>query len=136
MKPVGLLDENYLSQPYLHFYKYLVNVRPIGQTLLDHGLNNIYLFLTFHHENLVVTTWCSWWKWRILELSPFWLTLLFGWHYFLVDITIWLTLHFCWHYILFQVVPVRAIFTTNTTWWRRDSRGEKREQADVVQSMI
>ena len=24
--------------------------------------------LTSHHENLVVTTWCSWWKWRVLEL--------------------------------------------------------------------
>ena len=76
MKPVGLLDGNYLSQPYLHFYKYLVNVRPIGQTLLDHGLNNICLFLTFHHENLVVTTWCSWWKWRVLELPEDFLRML------------------------------------------------------------
>ena len=29
MKPVGLLDGNYLFQPYLHVYKYLGNVRVV-----------------------------------------------------------------------------------------------------------
>ena len=31
------------------------------------------------------------------------LTLLFGWHYSLVDITFWLTLLFCWHYFLVDI---------------------------------
>ena len=31
------------------------------------------------------------------------MTLYFGWHYFLVDITFWLTLHFGWHYILVDI---------------------------------
>ena len=53
------------------------------------------------------------WHWFLVDITfwlslllvdiTFWLTLLFGWHYLMVDITFWLTLLFGWYYFLVDI---------------------------------
>ena len=45
-----------------------------------------------------------------MSTNSFWLTLVFGWHYFWVDITFWLTLLFGWQYFFIGIALYCIVF--------------------------